>query len=213
MSFLHFFIFCLLSLLKAVVGPQPDTTLSLTCPYPAACSFRLPACNWRICCNLSMSSSFSCTNTQQTDHAAHLLSACNCCVLYRQNMQLSFCMCIAGSMGFGSAGSKQRTDHIHCASPLCIAFPLWPPQVPLRPGSFPRRCRAAVHAQSSSHHSVIPLRLGAQLQTVSHVHSSCSYIQAACCTHFAWQYPSIIMCCMWACTPTCSTGCQACSSK
>ncbi len=150
-----------------MVGPQPDTTLSLTCPYPAACSFRLPACNWRICCNLSMSSSFSCTNTQQTDHAAHLLSACNCCVLYRQNMQLSFCMCIAGSMGFGSAGSKQRTHHVHSASSLCIAFPLWPPSVPLRPGSFPGRCCAAVHAQSSSHHTLIPLRLGAQLQTVS----------------------------------------------
>ena len=99
-------------------------------------------------------------------------------------------------MGFGSAGSKQRTDHIHPASSLCIAFPLWPPSVPLCPGSFPRRCGAAVHAQSSSHHSVIPLRLGAQLPTVSHVQSSCCRIQAACCTHFAWQHSFIIMCIM-----------------
>lgn len=82
-------------------------------------------------------------------------------------MQLLFCMCIAGSMGFGSAGSKQRTHHIHSTSSLCIAFPLWPPPVPLCPGSFPGRCCAAVHAQSSSYHSVIPLRLGTQLQTVS----------------------------------------------
>ncbi len=118
-------------------------------------------------------------------------------------------MCIAGSMGFGSAGSKQRTGYIHSASSLCIAFPLWPPSVPLRPGSLPRRCCAAVLAQSSSHHSVIPLRLGAQLQTVSHVPSSCSYIHAACCKHLAWQHPWTIMRCM----PTCSIGCQACTSQ